>query len=36
MQMAVTALLAHAAGCRLSMLMSPRPGTEPPMLRLGG
>nr|WP_294544679.1 histidine phosphotransferase family protein [uncultured Rhodopila sp.] len=36
MQMAVTALLAHAAGCRLSVLMSPRPGAEPPMLRLGG
>lgn len=36
MQMGVTALLAHAAGCRLSVLMSPRPGAEPPMLRLGG
>jgi hypothetical protein len=36
MQMAVTALLAHAAGCRLSVLMAPRPGAEPPMLRLGG
>ena len=35
-QMGVTALLAHAAGCRLSVLMSPRPGAEPPMLRLGG
>jgi hypothetical protein len=36
MQMALTALLAHASGCRLSVLMSPRPGAEPPMLRLGG
>nr|WP_294520073.1 histidine phosphotransferase family protein [uncultured Rhodopila sp.] len=36
MQMGVTALLAHAAACRLSVLMSPRPGAEPPMLRLGG
>jgi hypothetical protein len=35
MQMAVTALLAHASLCRLSVLMSPRPGSEPPMLRLG-
>jgi hypothetical protein len=36
MQMALTALLAHGAGCRLSVLMSPRPAAEPPMLRLGG
>jgi histidine phosphotransferase ChpT len=36
LQMALTALLAHAAGIRLSLLLSPTVQTEPPILRLGG
>jgi histidine phosphotransferase ChpT len=35
LQMALTALLAHAAGIRLSVLMSPTARNEPPILRLG-
>jgi hypothetical protein len=36
LQMAVTALLAHAAGIRLSVLLSPTARNEPAILRLGG
>ena len=35
-QMTLTALLAHAAGVRLSFLLSPGAGSGPPILRLGG
>jgi histidine phosphotransferase ChpT len=35
-QMALTALLAHAAGIRLSVLFSPTEQNEPAILRLGG
>jgi hypothetical protein len=36
LQMALTALLAHAAGIRLSVLFAPTARNEPPILRLGG
>ena len=36
LQMAVTALLAHAVGIRLSLLIPPAARTEPAILRLGG
>ncbi|MDR3529498.1 MAG: histidine phosphotransferase family protein [Rhodopila sp.] len=36
LQMALTALLARAAGIRLSLLLSPTAETEPAILRLGG
>jgi histidine phosphotransferase ChpT len=36
LQMALTALLAHAAGVRLSVLLSSATQNEPPILRLGG
>jgi histidine phosphotransferase ChpT len=36
LQMALTALLAHAAGIRLSVLFAPSARNEPPILRLGG
>jgi hypothetical protein len=36
LQMAMTALLAHAAGIRLSALLSPTTQNEPAILRLGG
>jgi histidine phosphotransferase ChpT len=36
LQMAVTALLAHAAGIRLSVVMSPTARNKPAILRLGG
>ena len=35
-QMALTALLAHSAGIRLSVLLAPTALNEPPILRLGG
>lgn len=36
LQMALTALLAHAAGIRLSVVMSPTARNKPAILRLGG
>ena len=36
LQMALTALLAHAAGIRLSLVLSPTAHHEPAILRLGG
>lgn len=36
LQMALTALFAHAAGIRLSVLLSPSTRNEPAILRLGG
>jgi histidine phosphotransferase ChpT len=36
LQMALTALLAHAAGIRLSVVLSPTARNEPAILRLGG
>jgi hypothetical protein len=36
LQLALTALLAHAAGIRLSVLLSPAARNEPPILLLGG
>jgi hypothetical protein len=36
LQMAVTALLAHATGIRLSVLLSPTAQNEPAIIRLGG
>ena len=35
LQMALTALLAHVAGMRLSVLLSPTAGNDPAILRLG-
>ena len=35
-RMALTAVLAHVSGIRLSMVFSPHPGLYPPILRLGG